>query len=155
MLFLLLTLISIQLENKWTAELESKEEYITDVQKWFGALSWAPTLCWTWWHFLPSISLDTIGFAGFSHDFGSLSGRSSDVSAAFDGIATHQLGILDGILLFIQLAFPVIDSAPTPRQRAVDNLNKACGVIAKQVIAKAKVEEKGERSIMGLMSKYC
>jgi hypothetical protein len=39
MLFLLLTLISIQLENKWTAELESKEEYITDVQKWFGALS--------------------------------------------------------------------------------------------------------------------
>jgi hypothetical protein len=37
----------------------------------------------------------------------------------------------------------------------VDNLHGACGALAKQVIEKARVEEKGERSIMGLMGEFC
>jgi cytochrome P450 len=92
-----------------------------------------------------------MGLAGFSHDFGALSSRPSDVSTAFDAIFASPLGLLDGVVFFTQVVFPPITSLPTKRQRAVNRLHDACGVLAKQIIEKSRTEEKGERSIMGLM----
>jgi hypothetical protein len=102
-----------------------------------------------------AFSLDTMGLAGFSHDFGSLSGRKSDVSIAFDAIFAAQPGVADAVVFFLQIVFPLASNLHTRRQRAVDTLHEACGKLAKQVIEKARVEEKGERSIMGLMGMSC
>jgi hypothetical protein len=96
--------------------------------------------------------LDTIGLAGFSHDFGALDSKPSAVATAFADFAGAGMGLGDAFVFFAQFLFPEINSLPTPRQRAINNLHRASGELAKEITAKAEKEEKGERSVMGLMS---
>jgi hypothetical protein len=98
--------------------------------------------------------LDTIGLAGFSHDFGALDSKPSAVATAFADFADAGMGLGDAVVFFVQFLFPQIISLPTPRQRAINNLHEASGQIAKEMIKKVQMDEreKGERSVMGLMS---
>jgi hypothetical protein len=98
-------------------------------------------------------SLDTIGLAGFSHDFGALDEKTSAVGSAFTDLQEGAAGLGDAFVFILQLFFPRIASFPTPRQRAIKKLGVACEHLAEDIIAKAHAEEKGERSVMGLMSR--
>jgi hypothetical protein len=100
--------------------------------------------------------LDTIGLAGFSHDFGALDSKPSAVATAFADFADAGMGLGDAVVFFVQFLFPQIISLPTPRQRAINNLHEASGQIAKEMIRKVQMDEreKGERSVMGLMSEF-
>jgi hypothetical protein len=99
-----------------------------------------------------AFSLDTIGLAGFSHDFGALDGKTSEVASAFTDFQGAAPGLGDAFVFLFQIFFPRVAGFPTPRQRAIKKLGVACEQLAKDIIAKANVEEKGERSVMGLMS---
>jgi hypothetical protein len=101
-----------------------------------------------------TLSLDTIGLAGFSHHFGALDGKASAVASAFADFQGSAPGLADAFVFLFQLFFPRVASLPTPRQRTIKRLNVACGHLAKEIIAKAHAEEKGERSVMGLMGKF-
>jgi hypothetical protein len=100
----------------------------------------------------PSLfSLDTVGLAGFSHDFGALAGEVSPVWKAFDDMSNYKMGIGDAIVLILWPVTTFIRHLPTPRQKAINDLREACTVLAKALLDNTDVEEKHERSIMGLL----
>jgi hypothetical protein len=96
-------------------------------------------------------SLDTIGLAGFAHDFGALLSRPSAVGSSFDALANATIGIIDAIIFFITPVLAFLVWVPTNRQRAMTRMHAACTDLAKKIIARSKAEEKDERSIMGLL----
>jgi hypothetical protein len=64
--------------------------------------------------------------------------------------------VFDVLILMFGDAFPVLNSIPTARQNAIKRMNKACGVLARNLLARTRAEkeaEEGDRSIMGLLIK--
>jgi hypothetical protein len=104
--------------------------------------------------YLPIHRLDSIGRAGFSYDFGSLSGKSSEIATAFEILANVNVGIVDGLIFALQPTFAWVSKFPTRRQRGIHRLKAAAKEIAKEVMRRTKEEEKDERSIMGLLSAF-
>jgi hypothetical protein len=103
-----------------------------------------------------SLSLDSIGIAGFSHDFGALSGKRDDVVIAFEKLSEGKFDPIDAILILLGPKLSFLNRFPTPRRRALERLNAACGDLARNLLAQTRVEkeaEKGDRSIMGLLIK--
>jgi hypothetical protein len=101
-------------------------------------------------------SLDSIGIAGFSHDFGALAGKRDDVIAAFEELSEGKFGILDVIQVLFGSTIPAVCYIPSDRQRTIARLNAACGVLARNLLSQTRTEtgtEKGDRSIMGLLIK--
>jgi hypothetical protein len=98
-------------------------------------------------------SLDTVGLAGFGHDFGTILGRPSAVGSSFEAVSSAQFGVLDAVILLLQPVLPFLTRIPTNRHKAVNKMALACSDIAKKLIARTTMEEKDERSIMGLLSK--
>ncbi|KAJ6530142.1 cytochrome P450 [Mycena capillaripes] len=58
------------------------------------------------------ISLDTIGLAGFSHDFGTLSGQTSAIGTVFDSIGSKP-SFLEATLFMVSLVTPIFDWIPS------------------------------------------
>jgi hypothetical protein len=99
-------------------------------------------------------SLDTIGLAGFSHDFESFSDHRSDISNAFEELANSSMGIMDALITVLRPSFPLVTRIPTQRTRGIWKLKAACAAVAKQFMERmGKLEENGERSVMGLLCK--
>ncbi|KAJ6487643.1 cytochrome P450 [Mycena sanguinolenta] len=94
----------------WDAILESgpSEGTSIEVQKWMN-----------------HISLDTIGLAGFAHDFGALSGKASTIAKAFDEIGSKP-SFLDTVSLMLSLIFPFFSMGviPTARGSLINQLRK-------------------------------
>jgi hypothetical protein len=101
---------------------------------------------------LPSHRLDSIGRAGFSYDFGSLAGKSSEIATAFDALASATLGIADGLIFALQPTFAWVSKFPTQRQRGIYRLKAAAKEIAKEVMRRTKEGKEDERSVLGLLS---
>ncbi|KAG2039475.1 cytochrome P450 [Suillus americanus] len=88
------------------------------------------------------ISLDTIGIAGFSHDFGSLDGKRASVTDVFD-----------------TFAFPIIMKMPTKRTNLLKKLGVTMGKISDELLIRSCREKDvsmsgkdEEKSIIGLLS---
>ena len=104
-------------------------------------------------------SLDTIGIAGFSHDFASLKGERSVVATAFEEMSnTKPSPIFDYLFVFAHL-FPWILRLPNPRTKLSKMLHDSTSAISAQLFAKTKkekedgiVEEEQDKSIIGLLS---
>jgi cytochrome P450 len=101
-----------------------------------------------------SPSLDSIGLAGFSHDFESLAGKRNDIVDSFDQMAEKGVDPLDVFLVLLSPAFPILHRIPTKRHRIVNRMNSACGVLARRLLQDNRTEkdaDRGDRSIMGLL----
>ncbi|KAJ7464545.1 cytochrome P450 [Mycena latifolia] len=109
-----------------------------------------------------NLSLDSIGIAGFSHDFRSLDGEYAAVAEAFDSLSFEGGGVLSNLafvlLVGTQLSF--FAKLPTHRNRIMGNLRRSISVIADGLLEKTRREKKShvtdetaDRSVIGLLLK--
>ncbi|KAK7448083.1 hypothetical protein VKT23_013840 [Stygiomarasmius scandens] len=142
-----------KLKTMWDSTIESNPNgQIIDVQSWMNR-----------------VSLDSIGIAGFSHDFNSLAGQASSVSDLFDTFAglkpppttlvSKVLAPLSLIIFLIGTVFPPVLSLPTERSKLMMKLKQDTAAIADILLEKTRKEkelgldEKGDKSIIGLLIK--
>ena len=104
-------------------------------------------------------SLDTIGLAGFSHDFGALDGKQTSVTQIFDTFSSSSASALNIGLTLLATVFPFLLRVPTARTRLTWKLNDAMEEISNVLLARTKEEldmgvvgDKEEKSIIGLLS---
>ena len=97
--------------------------------------------------------LDSIGIAGFGHDFKALEGHESTVAKVFNGFSDD---IGNGVLASI---FPFLDNLPTKRSRMMGQMKKATTAIACKLLEdcekmKAGSQNVQDRSILGLLCAF-
>lgn len=101
-------------------------------------------------------SLDTIGIAGFSHDFGTLHGEKPEVLAIFESFSSLKPSMMSIIAFILLPVFPFLAYIPTTVRRLTNRLNKAMGTIATALLRSSKeIGDKSEdKSAMGLLCAY-
>jgi hypothetical protein len=104
-------------------------------------------------------SLDTIGITGFSHDFGSLDGKTTSVTDIFDSFGASEESALATFLFLLAWTFPVLTKAPTLRTKLIQKLNQKMSEISNVLLTRTREErevgvmgDKEEKSIIGLLS---
>ncbi|KAG6330483.1 hypothetical protein ID866_8607 [Astraeus odoratus] len=105
------------------------------------------------------ISLDTIGLACFSHDFGSLDGKPASITAAFDAPADSPTRSARHAGYFVlNQVLPILAHLPTARYKLFRNIRRTLSEICKELLAKTREEKeagilegKGDRSIIRLL----
>ncbi|KAJ6487823.1 cytochrome P450 [Mycena sanguinolenta] len=117
----------------WDAILESGETTI-EVQLWMN-----------------HISLDTIGLAGFSHDFGTLSGKTSNIATAFDSLGSHA-SHFDTAIFLLSFIIPAIRSIPTARHVMLNELGDSMRSLGETFLAAAD-DTVADKSVIGLLAK--
>ncbi|KAG1882712.1 cytochrome P450 [Suillus subluteus] len=135
-----------KVKGAWDAAVESSKDdnAVIEVQNWMN-----------------HISLDTIGIAGFSHDFGSLDGKRASVTEVFDTFGNNQkASAVNQILFLLASAFPIVTKIPTKRRNLVKKLGVAMGEISSDLLIRSRREKDvnvserdEEKSIIGLLIK--
>ncbi|KAG2040943.1 cytochrome P450 [Suillus americanus] len=135
-----------KVKSAWDTDLESSKDgnAVIEVQNWMN-----------------HISLDTIGIAGFSHDFGSLDGKHASVTEVFDTFGNNpQASAVNKILLLLASAFPILVKIPTKRAKLRNKLNATMGEISNDLLLRSRREKdvnikevEEEKSIIGLLIK--
>ncbi|KLO13823.1 cytochrome P450 [Schizopora paradoxa] len=116
-------------------------EAVIDVQKWMNC-----------------VSFDTIGAAGFGHEFGSLEGHQSDVKDVFELFGVSPPQGLSLILPLLAPVLPLLQMIPNERKRLNRRLNDAMAAISAVLLQRSRKEkELGAselgRTMMGTLSK--
>ncbi|KAJ7688275.1 cytochrome P450 [Mycena rosella] len=88
--------------------------------------------------------LDSIGIAGFSHDFHYLDGQNSAVTAAFKALQIAETSFLSKLMFILSLTFPFLMNIPTPRMRLFWELRRSLNVIAERLYANTRSEKDGD-----------
>ncbi|KAJ7607794.1 cytochrome P450 [Mycena polygramma] len=97
------------------------------------------------------ISLDTIGLAGFSHDFGTLSGQTSVVGTAFDSVGSKP-SLFDTAVFMLTLIWPIFENIPTGRRAMLDQLSKTMHGLADKFVATGTPGGlAADKSVIGLL----
>ncbi|KAH8115692.1 cytochrome P450 [Phellopilus nigrolimitatus] len=133
-----------KIKTTWDAAISSSDEAIIDVQKWMNC-----------------VSLDSIGIAGFGHDFGELDGHHSEVGEMFDSFGTLPQRGISMILPLLGQVLPFLMKIPTTRRRLIKELHRSMEEIAEVLLMRSRKEkEAGEsggnesgRSIIGALIK--
>lgn len=133
----------------WDAKMDASttDDIILDVQIWMN-----------------HISLDSIGIAGFSHNFGALDGNNTPVVDVFDSFASSDTSFLSKLVFFLGPVFPMLQKLPTKQNRMFKRLRRTMGDIADELMSRDRSmrEEaegggtgarKEEKSIIGLLLK--
>ncbi|KAG2066949.1 cytochrome P450 [Suillus decipiens] len=133
-------------KGAWDTVIESSKDgdAIIEVQNWMN-----------------HISLDTIGIAGFSHDFGSLDGKRASVTEVFDSFGSNQqASAVNQVLLLLASVFPIIIKIPTKHSNLTKKLSATTGEISNDLLIRSRREKDvsmsqrdEEKSIMGLLVK--
>ncbi|KAM6499702.1 Cytochrome P450 [Amanita muscaria] len=127
-----------KLKGAWDVLFESDDEVTIDVQQWIN-----------------KVTLDSMGIAGFGHDFRSLDGHKSPVSEALDGLLEDNSF---RVVLILGLLFPPVLKLPLRQTEIMRRMHKAFSDIATVLLEKSQ-QEKGlsngekDRSILGLLLK--
>ncbi|KAI0655272.1 cytochrome P450 [Cubamyces menziesii] len=131
------------LKTNWDNQLASVDSAMIDVQKWMN-----------------HVSLDSVGIAGFSHDFGSLEGKHSSVADVFDKMGFLKPHPITALAILFGHVFPFLWLIPTPLRRLQQKLNRSMEEIATVLLENTRREMKGmgekgreEKSIIGLLIK--
>ncbi|KAL4261921.1 Cytochrome P450 superfamily protein [Pleurotus pulmonarius] len=123
----------------WDDILDSHPEgVVIDVQRWMS-----------------NITLDSIGIAGFSHNFGQLDGKDSDVAVAFDSFGDSR-NVFTMFILLLSHYLPFLAALPTKHNRAIRRLRKSLSDISYELLEQTGKESQGgveEMSIVGLLIK--
>ncbi|KAJ7499846.1 cytochrome P450 [Mycena latifolia] len=133
-----------KLKGHWDASIDSMpDDAIIDVEHWMNL-----------------VALDSIGIAGFSHDFRSLDGEYSAVAEAFDSLSFEGTGVLSNLVFILGVQFPFLANLPTARNRIMKNLGRTMSDIADDLLEKTRREkrshvtdETADRSVIGLLLK--
>lgn len=102
-------------------------------------------------------SLDSIGIGGFSHDFGSLNGKSSTVVAAFQAFGIRKPTFMMIVTFLLSQIFPSSLDIPGQQRTSLNNLATAVRGIADNILERARddnVNTAGggvDRSIIGAL----
>ncbi|OAX33594.1 cytochrome P450 [Rhizopogon vinicolor AM-OR11-026] len=118
---------SYKAKSAWDAAIESSKEgtAVIEVQNWMN-----------------HVALDTIGIAGFSHDFGSLDGKHSVVTEVLDNFRGNpKASALNRFVFLLAQVFPVIAKTPTHRRKLIDKLNVAMGEISNDLLIRSRREK--------------
>ncbi|KAG2364260.1 cytochrome P450 [Suillus spraguei] len=107
------------------------------------------------------VSLDTVGIAGFSHDFGSLNGKHASVTEVFDSFGSNpKASAVNQLFFLVALAFPIITKIPTKRSKLFKKLGVTMGEISNDLLIRSRREKDvnmsgrdEEKSIIGLLIK--
>ncbi|KAI5994730.1 cytochrome P450 [Pisolithus albus] len=88
------------------------------------------------------LSLDSIGLAGFSHDFGALDGRKAPVTRIFEAFqeSSKRNDMSSGVFLLLQV-FPMLVYIPSPRMRLVRELHYAMVDVCNAILDQTKKEK--------------
>lgn len=91
------------------------------------------------------VSLDSIGIAGFSHDFGTLQGRQSDVADAFAqfGTAGAKPSKLFLIAMALGSTFPFLIKLPMGRTSSLRMIHDTTEVIGARLLQQTRGETDG------------
>ncbi|KAF7331491.1 Cytochrome P450 [Mycena kentingensis (nom. inval.)] len=134
-----------KLKSFWDAKLEASSDgsATIEVQEWMNR-----------------VALDSVGIAGFSHDFGYLDGQSSPVTRAFEALQVLEVGIASELVFILSAAFPLLLSLPTERMRQFWELRRSLNVIAERLLENTRKEKEGnvaeeltDKSVIGLLLK--
>ncbi|KAM6495423.1 Cytochrome P450 [Amanita muscaria] len=128
-----------KLKGAWDVLFESHDEVTVDVHKWMN-----------------KVTLDSIGIAGFGHDFRSLAGQTSPVSEALDALLEDNSF---RVFLLFGAFFPQVFKLPFLKQTKIfRRMQKAFSDIAKVLLEISQQEKelsdvKKDKSILGLLFK--
>ncbi|KAG2151477.1 cytochrome P450 [Suillus clintonianus] len=135
-----------KVKGKWDTIIESSKDgnAIIEVQNWMN-----------------HVALDTIGIAGFSHDFGSLDGKRASVTEAFDTFGNNsQASAFNQAFILLASVFPIITKLPTKRTVLFKKLGTTMGEISNELLVRSRREKDAnmsdrdeEKSIIGLLLK--
>ncbi|KAG1885876.1 cytochrome P450 [Suillus fuscotomentosus] len=133
-------------KGQWDNVIESSkdDDAVIEVQNWMN-----------------HISLDTVGIAGFSHDFGALDGKPASVTEVFDTFGSNQkASAVNEVFILLASVFPIILKIPSKRQNLFKKLSVTMGQISNELLIRSRREkdvsigEGGqENSIIGLLIK--
>ncbi|KAK0191730.1 cytochrome P450 [Armillaria mellea] len=120
--------------SAWDTILEASDGASTiDVQNWMNR-----------------ISMDSIGIAGFSHDFGAIDGKPQ----IFDSVNLSKGGASFTLTVIVGNVFPAVLRLPSERKRRLAAMNRVFTGIADQLLEKAKEHgDKEDKSVLGLLLK--
>ncbi|KAK1220157.1 hypothetical protein PQX77_017096 [Marasmius sp. AFHP31] len=128
-----------KLKTHWDAKLENHPDGdVIEVQEWMN-----------------HVALDSIGIAGFSHDFGSLDGKPSAVVEAFESLGQTPDSKIGLLLFLLSFVFPALLNIPTKRNQQLLELRKTMGGIADELLDGSRKGDLGgeDKSIIGLLIK--
>ncbi|EJD00151.1 cytochrome P450 [Fomitiporia mediterranea MF3/22] len=134
-----------KLKDAWDAQNVGFDEFVIDVQSW-----------------LNRVSLDSIGIAGFGHDFNSLEGESQEITDVFDSFYTPNLPSGVELLIFMfQIIFPIFSKIPTKIIRLQSRMNATLEGISRNLMKGRRSEGEVtlhdqtsiDRSMMGTLLK--
>ncbi|KAJ7919446.1 cytochrome P450 [Mycena leptocephala] len=133
-----------KLKSCWDATLESKMGCaVIEVQDWMNR-----------------VGLDSIGIAGFSHDFRYLDGQRSPATAAFEELLIMEMSFLAQAVSIFSFTFPFIQNVPTHRMRLFRELRQSLSVITERLLADTcgaregnVADEQTDKSVIGLLLK--
>ncbi|KAF7328940.1 hypothetical protein MVEN_02523900 [Mycena venus] len=97
------------------------------------------------------ISLDTIGLAGFAHNFGALSGKTSQIAAAFNNISS-KAGFLDNAVFLSSFIIPILGYIPTGRRLMLNQLTRTMSNLGDRFLATSR-DVSSDKSVIGLLVK--
>ncbi|KAF9040790.1 cytochrome P450 [Panaeolus papilionaceus] len=125
-----------QLKALWDAKLDAGENKI-DVQ----------------------ICLDSIGIAGFGHNFHAIEGHESPVVEVFESFGSTDTSIISQLVFFLGPVFPMLQKLPTKRNRMFKRLRTTIRGISDELLERNRREKAGlstgetDKSIIGLLVK--
>ncbi|KAJ7772424.1 cytochrome P450 [Mycena metata] len=135
-----------KMKSHWDAILDSvpsRDGAVIEVQEWMNR-----------------IALDSIGIAGFSHDFHYIDGQKSAVTAAFEALQVIETSLFSTIIFILSFTFPILLSVPTERMRLFWALRASLDIIAQRLLANTRrekeagvAEELTDKSVIGLLLK--
>jgi hypothetical protein len=92
-------------------------------------------------------SLDTIGLAGFGHDFRVLADEDSSVFNALKDMELAKKSSTDFAMFILHMRFGSVNPILTDRQKCMRRFRNVCGTLAKSLLEKMR-QDKNERSII-------
>ncbi|EPQ59966.1 cytochrome P450 [Gloeophyllum trabeum ATCC 11539] len=102
------------------------------------------------------IRLDSIGIAGFSHDFGTLYGNHLTIAEIIDAFSIVRPSFFAMICFLLEPIFPVLRRVPTARGKLVQSLNESMADISHEMMERARKASDGnakpeDNSVIGLL----
>ncbi|KAJ7174633.1 cytochrome P450 [Mycena filopes] len=104
-------------------------------------------------HWMNSIVLDSIGIAGFGHDFESLRGDYCTVTAAFYTLRAPSTNSLADIIFRLAATTPLLRELPTAKNRIINTFHSHMSRIALDVLERNSSKDRAaDKSLLGLLN---
>ena len=107
------------------------------------------------------VSLDSIGIAGFSHEFGSLDGKHSAMEELFDEFGVTPPGFIEMLSMLLGNVFPFLRKVPSRRHDLSKRLHDTMEATSKVLLERSRKEKEMagsasdvSRSIIGSLGSY-